>query len=117
MDSSVYPDHYIFNNLVKGEYCNNVSCKKVFLKISQNSQENTCARVSFLIKLQAKVAGLRPATLLKKGLWHKCFPVNFAKFLRALIENLWWLILYFCSATLVKSNQEYLVHRTSFLFN
>ena len=29
------------------------SVKKVFLKISQNSQENTCARVSFLIKLQA----------------------------------------------------------------
>ena len=30
------------------------------------------------------VAGLRPATLLKKRLWHRCFPVNFAKFLRAL---------------------------------
>ena len=29
-----------------------VFCKKVFLKISQNSQENTCARVPFLIKLQ-----------------------------------------------------------------
>ena len=29
------------------------SVKKVFLKISQNSQENTCARVSFLIKFQA----------------------------------------------------------------
>ena len=29
------------------------SVKKVFLKISQNSQENTCARVSFFIKLQA----------------------------------------------------------------
>ena len=27
--------------------------KKVFLKISQNSQENSCVRVSFLIKLQA----------------------------------------------------------------
>ena len=27
--------------------------KKVFLKISQNSQENACARVSFLIKSQA----------------------------------------------------------------
>ena len=27
--------------------------KKVFLEISQNSQENTCARVPFLIKLQA----------------------------------------------------------------
>ena len=29
------------------------SIKKPFLKISQNSQENTCARVSFLIKFQA----------------------------------------------------------------
>ena len=28
------------------------SVKKVFLEISQNSQEGTCARVSFLIKLQ-----------------------------------------------------------------
>ena len=54
------------------------SCeKKMFLKISQNSQENTCARASFLIKLQAT-----PATLLKAKLWHRCFPVNFAKFLR-----------------------------------
>ena len=30
-----------------------------------------------------KVAGLRPATSLKTRLWHRCFPVNFAKFLRA----------------------------------
>ena len=29
------------------------SVKKVLLEISQNSQENTCAKVSFLIKLQA----------------------------------------------------------------
>ena len=29
------------------------SVKLVLLEISQNSQENTCARVSFLIKLQA----------------------------------------------------------------
>ena len=28
------------------------SVKKVFLEISQNSQENTCARASFLIKLK-----------------------------------------------------------------
>ena len=28
------------------------SVKKVFLEILQNSQENTCARVSILIKLQ-----------------------------------------------------------------
>ena len=31
-----------------------------------------------------KVALLKPATLLKKILWHGCFPVNFAKFLRTL---------------------------------
>ena len=29
-----------------------------------------------------KVAGLRPASLLKKRPWHRCFPLNFAKFLR-----------------------------------
>ena len=29
------------------------SVKKVLLEILQNSQENTCTRVSFLIKLQA----------------------------------------------------------------
>ena len=29
-----------------------------------------------------KVTGLKLATLLKKRLWHRCFPVNFAKFLR-----------------------------------
>ena len=32
------------------------SVRKVFSKISQNSQENTCARVSFLIKLQRDFA-------------------------------------------------------------
>ena len=30
-----------------------VPWEKMFLEISQNLQENTCARVSFLIKLQA----------------------------------------------------------------
>ena len=53
------------------------SVKKVFFKISQNSQENTCARVSFF----KKVACLRAATI-KKRFWHRCFPVNFAKCLR-----------------------------------
>ena len=35
-----------------------------------------------------KVAGLRYATLLKKRLWHMCFLVNFARFLRtAFLQN------------------------------
>ena len=33
----------------------------------------------FFIKLQV---GLRSVTLLKKELWHRCFPLNFAKFLK-----------------------------------
>ena len=66
------------------------SVKRVFLETLQNSQENTCARASFLIKLKA-----RPATLLKKRLWGRCFPVNFVKFLRTpfCTEHLWWLLL------------------------
>ena len=28
------------------------------------------------------VAGLRLATLLKRRLWHMCFPLNFAKFFK-----------------------------------
>ena len=40
--------------------------KKAFIKISQNSQENTRNRVSFL-------------TSLKIRLWHICFPVNLGK--------------------------------------
>ena len=38
-----------------------------------------------------KVAGLRPASLLKKRFWHRCFPVNFLKFLRTpfFAEHLW----------------------------
>ena len=34
------------------------------------------------------IAGLRPAALLKKRLWHRCFAVNFAKFLRTpILQN------------------------------
>ena len=51
-----------------------------------------------------KVAGLRPATFLKKRLWHSCFLVNFAKFLRTpfsqntsgrlLLKYLHWILPY-----------------------
>ena len=55
------------------------SVKKMFLEISHNSQENTCARVSFLVKLQVWGPLLY---FIKKRVWRKCSPVNFAKFLR-----------------------------------
>ena len=61
--------------------------KKVFLKIYQNSQENTCATVSFIIKLKA---------FIKKEILAQRFPVNSVTFLRTLIsiEDLWWLFLF-----------------------
>ena len=42
-----------------------------------------------------KIAGLRPATLLKKSPWHRCFPVKVVKFPRTpfLTEHLWWFLL------------------------
>ena len=52
------------------------SVKKVFFKISQFTRKHLCQSLFF-----NKVAGLRPAILLKNRLWHGCFSVNFAKFL------------------------------------
>ena len=54
---------FLLNSYCPEAATRGVLCKKLFLEISQNSQENTCARVSFLIKLQA--LGRRPAMLLK----------------------------------------------------
>ena len=48
------------------------SMKKVFSKIFQNSQENTCARVSFLIKLQVSAC-----SFIKKENLAKVFSCEF----------------------------------------
>ena len=62
--------------------------EKGVLKNLAKFTENTCARASFLIKLQARVSFLiklrvlRPATLLKKRLWpvwHRCFSCEFCE--------------------------------------
>ena len=61
-----------------------------FKRQKQSSGGVLCQSLIF-----SKVAGLRPATLLKKRLWHKSFPVNFAKFPRTpfLTKHLRWLLL------------------------
>ena len=54
-ESRLSKEHHMEKNVFFIGRCSHpeMFCKKkVFLKISQNSQENTCARVSFLIKLQ-----------------------------------------------------------------
>ena len=50
--------------------------KDVLRNFAKFAEKHLCQSLFFKI-----VAGLRPATLLKKRLWHRCFPVNFAKFL------------------------------------
>ena len=68
-----------------------VFCKNGVLKnFAKFTGKHLCQGLFF-----NKVAGLRTATLLKKRLWHRCFPVNFVKFLRTpfIIEHLWWLLL------------------------
>ena len=65
-------------------------CKKdVRRNFTKFTGKHLCQSFSF-----NKVTGVRPATLLKKRLCHRCFPVNFAKFLRTpfLTEHLWWLL-------------------------
>ena len=60
-----------------------VFCKKVVLRnFAKLTGKHLCQ-------------SLRPATLFKKRLWHRCFLVNFAKFLRTsfFIEHLRWLLL------------------------
>ena len=55
-----------------------VLCKKDVLKnFGKSTGKHLCHGLFF-----NKVAALRSATLLKKRLWHRCFSVNLAKFLR-----------------------------------
>ena len=64
-----------------------VFCKKGVLRnFAKFTGKHLCQSFFF-----NKVAGLRPATLLKKRLWHRCFPVNLVEFLRTLFLR--WLLL------------------------
>ena len=51
------------NTLLTEAVVRRCSVKKVFLEMSQNSQKNTCARVSFLIKLLASCNFIKKETL------------------------------------------------------
>ena len=52
--------------------------KGILKKFAKLTGKHLCQSLFF-----KKVKGVRPGTLLKNRLWHRCFPVNFAKFLRA----------------------------------
>ena len=73
----LFPIKQLSISVFIGDLIKLVIIEKVFSKISKCSQENTCVRVSFLIKLQAW--GLQ---IYLKRLCHRCFPLNFTKFSR-----------------------------------
>ena len=73
----------------------------MLLKIWQISQKNHCvgAFFKYVTGLQAcnfvkkrLFLCLRPATLSKKRLWHRCFPVNVAKFRRRPRDDCFWIL-------------------------
>ena len=81
---------FVVNEMVQKQSPEGVLKKGVLRNFAKFTGKHLCQSLFF-----NKVAGLRPATLLKKRLWHKCFPVNFSRFLRTsfLTEHLRWLLL------------------------
>ena len=100
--------------------------KRVLKNLAKFTGKYLCQTLFF-----NKVEGLRPAILLKKRLWHRCFPVNFAKFLRtgvkalsirkrALAQMFHWVLnttLKFAKILLYKCEQSAGAERISHLFN
>ena len=80
-----------------------VFCKKVALKC--------------FLKIYKKTPVPKPVTLLKKRLWYRWFPVNFAKFLRTPFfrERLRWLLLNLIQNTYYPNN-HYLLCEKSYVF-
>ena len=64
-------------------------------KLTDFGESTDAVARGYCVKKRLLKIELRPSTVLKKRLWHRCFPMNFAKFLRIpfLIERLWWLLL------------------------
>ena len=86
--------------------------KGVLRNFAKFTRKHLCQSLFF-----SKVAGLKPATLLKQRLWHKCFPVKFAKFLIIpfLIEHLQWLLLQISKLEKIQAFQK-LILREKFTF-
>ena len=76
-----------------------VFCKKGVLRNFAKFTGNYLCQSLFF----DKDAGLRPATLLKKRHWHRCFPMNYVKYLRTpfFIEHLWWLLLLYVPSLII----------------
>ena len=65
---------FFFRYICLRSSCQEVFCEKGVLRNFTKSTRKHLCQVSFLIKLQTW-----PVPLLKKRLWHRCFPVNFSE--------------------------------------
>ena len=77
VESQILPVNLIIMLSPSESVVQKCSVKKVFLEISQNSQDNICARVSFLIKLEG-------TSVFLWILWNRT-PFY--------IKHFWWLLL------------------------
>ena len=77
------------------------SMKKGFLRnFTKFTEKHLCQSLFF-----NKVTGLRPATLLKKKLWHRCFPVKVVKLPRTpSLQNISGRLLLEAITTNIESN-------------
>ena len=68
--------------------------EKVILEISQNSHENTCARVSFLINFQAQVSKISKNSFFYRAPAHRwlllSFALSFRGYLQVNYDVLFW---------------------------
>ena len=71
--------NYIHNSLNK----ESISLK--FLFTNYFKKESDCTSDKY--RTFEKQSSREPATLLKKRLWQRCFPVNIAKFLRTPLDD------------------------------
>ena len=81
-------NHSIYRSSHPDVFCN----KGVLKNFRKFKEKNLCWSLYF-----TNIAGLRPATLLKKRHRHRFFPVNFANVIRTpiYIEQFLWLFLQF----------------------
>ena len=103
--------HFLFNNtsLYRSSHQRCSMKKGVLRNFTKFPGKHLCQSLFF-----NKVAGLRPATLLKRRLWYRCFPVNFVKFLRTrFLQNTSGPLLLFIFIDLLLQQH---FHFTSFAF-
>ena len=100
-NSFEYPNIGILSNVIFRSSRPEVFCQKGILRNLAKFTGKHCGRVSLLINLQASLKG---------RLQHRCFPVNFAKFLRTPFstEQLWATASEYWNHTQMKQNLPFL---------